>query len=156
MHMENNSLKMLMIILLTIFLSACSSLENPKIQKKLDNINVSDNASLKEKIHDILTNSKTLDLNQKNEIEMVFLERLEQSKHLLEQSYKLRALLVSELFTIPLDKKFIDALKNEIERTEQLRIKNTFSTIDKIYGILGHTTDDEDLVKEILSIGPIR
>jgi hypothetical protein len=148
-------MRLITIIALALILSACSSHKKEKaaIEKEAATTNVSDSQGLGKTIHDLISNSKTLNEKQKKELTDILSQNKSKAEALSAESYKYRAVLIRELLTGKATDSSIKILEKTISRIENERLKNTFDTVKKISTIVElHPQLHDDIVNHMMNV----
>ena len=148
-------MKTISLLLLTILFVSCSTRKQDQllIQKKVSQeTSVSDGKTLGESVNEAIHNSKTLDEKQKSELKALFDQTKNKNKALLEESFKLRAVLIKELLSEGATPKQVKMLKKNIKKTESERLKTTLLAIDQISKIVKNDPDGEMLADHLMYI----
>lgn len=136
---------------------ACSThkKEVKEIEKEKTETVVKDSQTLGKSIHDLITNSKSLNDQQKKELTDILAMNKQRAEELSAESYKYRGVLIKELLTGKATDARIKILESDIERVEKLRLKNTFDTVKKISAIVEkHPHLHDELLEHMMSIEP--
>jgi len=133
------------ILLVALLTMSCASHEDAKdsVKEDVSKTTVTDPQTLDDTINETIRSSQSLTDAQKQDLENIFAANKKKATELGEESYKYRAVLVHELLSGKINKKKVGILKKDIKKIEDLRIKNTFDTIDKISAIVFSKPDAE-------------
>lgn len=146
-------MKTIPLLLLSILLVSCSTRKHDQlvIQDKVSKeSSVSDGKTLGASVQQAIQNSKTLDEKQKTELEALFAQTKVKNKALLEESFKLRSVLIKELLAENVNAKQVKMLKKNIKKSESERLKTTLSAIDQISRIVRKDPDGEMLADHLM------
>jgi tRNA nucleotidyltransferase/poly(A) polymerase len=130
-------------LILVFFVTSCSSKKELKreIDHQTSQSSVNNPQALGGTIQELIQSSKTLSETKKAELEQLFSLNKQRAEELAAESYKLRAVLVEELLSENRNPKKVKMLKKDIRRIENLRLKNTFDTVEKISKIVADEPD---------------
>ncbi len=132
-------LKSISFLFVLVFLTSCTSTRDTetKIQQKVSlEDSVSDGPSFETRIREVIQSSKTLTDAKKTKLESLLAETRRKNKALLEESFKLRAVLIQELIEAKVDHAQVKQLKKDIKKTESLRVKNSLKLVDEILTVV--------------------
>lgn len=153
-------MKLVSLILALLFLASCSSrkIEQAKIDEKISNeTSVTDGKSLGASVNDVIQSSATLNEKQKADLEKLFNEIKVKNSALMEESFKLRAVLIKELLSGDVNAKQVKLLKKDIKKNESERLKSTLTAIDKISLIVSKDPDNSKFIDHMMQMDrPLR
>ncbi len=153
-------MKSVSLILTLLFLASCSSrkIEQAKIDEKISNeTSVTDGKSLGATVNEVIQSSATLNEKQKAELEKLFNETKAKNSALMEESYKLRSVLIKELLSADVNAKQVKLLKKDIKKNESVRLKSTLTAIDKISIIVSKDPDNSKFIDHMMQMDrPLR
>jgi Flp pilus assembly protein TadD len=146
-------MKALLFLVVALSLVGCATKKDKQeIQEKVSHSKVSDAPTLGKSIQDLINNSETLTDAQKKELEKIIEVNKKTAESLTEQSYKYRSVLIQELLSGKVNKKKVKLLKKDIKRVENLKLKNTFDTVEKISKIVSSSPDKEKFAQRLIII----
>ena len=146
-------MKITVCLALCLFLVSCSTHKKVKREVREDAAQSSVNSSekLKESIHELIDHSDSFTAEQKAQLHKLFDENKKRALELTAESYKFRGVLVKELLSGSSSRARVTALKKNIERIEQLRLKNTFDTAKAITDIVKSHPEEDDFAPHIIN-----
>lgn len=148
-------MKSVSLILTLLFLASCSSrkIEQAKIDDKVSKeTSVTDGKSLGASVNETIQSSASLTEQQKAELEKLFNETKLKNSALMEESFKLRAVLIKELLSGDVNPKQVKLLKKDIKKNESERLKSTLSAIDKISLIVSKDPDNSKFIDHMMQM----
>lgn len=148
-------MKSVSLILTLLFLASCSSrkIEQAKIDDKVSKeTSVTDGKSLGASVNETIQSSASLTEQQKAELEKLFNETKLKNSALMEESFKLRAVLIKELLSGDVNAKQVKLLKKDIKKNESERLKSTLSAIDKISLIVSKDPDNTKFIDHMMQM----
>lgn len=148
-------MKSVSLILTLLFLASCSSrkIEQAKIDEKISNeTSVTDGKSLGASVNDVIQSSATLNEKQKADLEKLFNEIKVKNSALMEESFKLRSVLIKELLSGDVNAKQVKLLKKDIKKNESERLKSTLTAIDKISIIVSKDPDNSKFIDHMMQM----
>ncbi len=147
-------MKTIFFIVTVLVLAGCSTrnIEREIRAETTKEKNVSDGKSLEVTIHELIDSSKTLSIVQKNELNDIIEINKRSAQRMIEESYKLRAVLVRELLSGKSDQTKINILKKDIKEIELKRLKNTFDAVEKISNIVSAHPDNHIFSEHLIYI----
>lgn len=148
-------MKSVSLILTLLFLASCSSrkIEQAKIDDKVSKeTSVTDGKSLGASVNETIQSSASLTEQQKAELEKLFNETKLKNSALMEESFKLRAVLIKELLSGDVNAKQVKLLKKDIKKNESERLKSTLSAIDKISLIVSKDPDNSKFIDHMMQM----
>lgn len=148
-------MKSVSLILTLLFLASCSSrkIEQAKIDDKVSKeTSVTDGKSLGASVNETIQSSTSLTEQQKAELEKLFNETKLKNSALMEESFKLRAVLIKELLSGDVNAKQVKLLKKDIKKNESERLKSTLSAIDKISLIVSKDPDNTKFIDHMMQM----
>lgn len=154
MEPQKRNLMKYIILAVLVLNVACSSYKKDKkeIMQEKSETTVTDSKSLGMSINELITNSQTLNEQQKTQLIEILAENKKTAESLSEESYKSRGVLVKELLTGKSTKRRIRILQKDIKRIEDLRLKNTFDTVKKISSIVSKNPEHhEDITRHLMN-----
>ncbi|MES2527024.1 MAG: hypothetical protein V4598_08040 [Bdellovibrionota bacterium] len=142
------------LIIFSIILVSCSSTKKEKasVQEKVASSTVNTPQGLSQTIVDHIENSQTLSEAQKVDLRAILGENKRLADELMTESFKNRGVLIQELLTGKSTPKRVKILEKEIERIEQLRLKNTFDTVKKISKIISGQPDAHQFAEAMINM----
>lgn len=143
------------LIFVFLFFVSCASQnkEEVDIQKKITaEKDVTDGITLGKSLHEVIRASKTLTEKQKLEVENILAETKKSNMALSEQAFKLRSVLIKELLSGNVDVNEINQMKKDIRKNDSLRLKNTFSAIDRITTAVGKDLESQLYMNYMLNM----
>ncbi len=146
-------MKLIPFLFLFMVLTGCSSYKQEEkiVQQKVSQeTGAADKDSLGKTIHELISSSKTLSDAQKAELNAIFAANKQKAYDLSEESYKLRTVLVKELFAAKVNQKRIKIIKKDIKKIESLRLKNTLETVEKVGSIVSSNPDNQFFADHLL------
>lgn len=132
-------MKSIVFLVLALFImTSCSThkKEEREIEAKAAQSKISDPQAFGGTIQSLIRDSKTLSEGQKQQIEKIFSDNKLRADELLQESFKYRSVLVQELLSERPDSKRLEIIKKDIKKIEDLRLKNTFDTVEKVSAIV--------------------
>lgn len=148
-------MKSFSLILTLLFLASCSTrkMEQAKIDAKVSKeTSVTDGKSLGASVNETIQSSASLTEQQKAELEKLFNETKLKNSALMEESFKLRAVLIKELLSGDVNAKQVKLLKKDIKKNESERLKSTLSAIDKISLIVSKDPDNSKFIDHMMQM----
>lgn len=144
-------MKLIPFLFLFMVLTGCASQKREEeIIKDKVSKETGSKESLGNTINDLISSSKTLTDAQKTELSGIFEANKQKAFALSEESYKLRNVLVKELLSGSINQKRIKLLKKDIKKVEQLRLKNTFETVEKVGAIVSKDPNSQMFTDHLL------
>jgi Spy/CpxP family protein refolding chaperone len=142
------------LVLFVLLATSCASQKNDEreIEEKAAHSQISDPKALGGSIHDMIQSSKTLTDAQKQQLFKIVEDNKQKAQELNEQSMKFRAVMVEELFSDNVNQSRIKIIKNDIKKVEELRLKNTFDTVEKITAIISSHPENEKFSDHLINI----
>lgn len=126
-------MKFLPLVLAPLLLVSCATKsDRMEVQEKVAKETVQDGRSLGQDIDKVISDSTTLNEVQKNELNRVLGEVRGKNRALMQESFKLRAVLIKELLSQNFNQKQIKLIKKQIKKNESERLRNSLAAIDKI------------------------
>lgn len=152
-------MKFLFLLLIPLLVVSCASDEKDyeKIRDEVSHVKVKSGQELNTSLHELINHSKTLDKDQKKELLVLVDDIRVKNQALQEETLKLRLVLIKELISSKVSQEQVRIIKKDILKSEEKRLKNTFSAIDKIAKIVAKDPESEAFVTHMLAIDrPIR
>lgn len=148
---------LLMCFCATLILGCATAREKRQLNDQLAHENkVQDGKSLGQSVHDVIVSSQSLDPKQKSQLtDLLSRIRLKQ-KELLENSFRLRSLMIKEILAQKVNPRKVKLLKKEIKKNEEQRLSSTFSAIDEISRIVEKDPDTATFLQHMMYYEPIR
>ncbi len=140
-------MKHIVIIALSLLVTvSCSSRKEKKkeIEKQVAASNVTTSQALGTTIEEAISHSPNLTEEQKKKIRTFVEVNKKTGTELYERSYKLRGVLVQELFSQKVSDSKVKQLKREIRHIEHAKLQNTFSTVEKILSVVKGQPDQKN------------
>ena len=126
-------MKYLALVLAPLLLISCASKsDRMEVQEKVAQETVQDGRSLGRNIDEVISTSKTLDQAQKDELRKVMNEVKGKNLSLMQESFKLRAVLIKEMLAQNFNQNQVRLIKKKIKKNESERLRNSLKAIDKI------------------------
>lgn len=126
-------MKYLALIFAPLLLISCASKsDRMEVQEKVANETVQDGKTLSRNIDEIIRSSSTLNEGQKLELRKVMNEVREKNQALMQESFKLRAVLIKEMLSQNFKQSQIKLIKKKIKKNESERLRNSLAAIDRI------------------------
>lgn len=148
-------MKLSLIAVLLLVSVACSTKNTKKEVEAQATQEVGTKAGLKQTIHEVITNSKTLTEAQKKKIVDLLKANKDKADKLVERSFQLRSLLVKELLSDKIDYKKVSVIKKDIRQIEADRLKNTIDAIEGITRLVSKNPEHiDDFSRHLINIGP--
>jgi hypothetical protein len=148
-------MRIILTILLASMLISCSShtREKKEIEQKASTSQVKDSQALGGTINDLISNSKTLSDAQKKQLTDIIAANKKRADELSAESFKYRGVLIQELLSGKSSESRVRILEKDIERIENLRLKNTFDTVKKISAIVSkHPEHHEEITRQLMGV----
>lgn len=145
-------MKALIVLGLVLLVSCSSAKEKKAIEESAAHSTVKDSKKLHGTIHDLIDSSKTLTDVQKKELYKIIHDNKKLSEKLAEDSYQFRAVLIQELLSEKPSKKRVRIIKADIKKVEDLKLKNTFDTVEKISDIVSGHPDKKNYSEHLMQI----
>lgn len=138
---------------LLILTSCATQQEKKQVEQKVANeTTVVDGTTLSISVQETIAASKTLSPEQKEQLQSLFLATRTKARSLLEDSYKLRSVLIKELLASNVNPSEIKILKKNIKKVESERMKLTLSAADQITKIVGQNKEKEQFAEHLMLI----
>ncbi len=150
-------MKTFSLIFILAMAMSCSSKQvtQQKIDEKVAQESVTDGRSLFFNIQEVIQNSKTLNDQQKKQLNGILTDISQKNKKLMSESFKLRSVLIKELISGQVDRKQVKMLKKNIRKLENERQKNSLSAIDQISSVVSKDPEREKIMQEMINIDRI-
>jgi Spy/CpxP family protein refolding chaperone len=136
-------MKALLPLVLLFAVTACATKKDVlEVEKKAQEVTVTDSKGLGNTIQETIANSTTLSEAQKKQLVDIFAANKAKAEELSAESYKYRSLLITELLSgEKINTKGIRIIKRDIKRIEAARMKNTFDTVEKVSKVVQSQAD---------------
>ncbi len=143
------------VILLTFMLASCASKveikkEEEVVEEKAVQSNVKDVTALRGTIQHAFEESN-LPADKKSQVRKILDENKARSIELTEKAYEYRAVLIQELLSGKINPKRVKILKADIKKIEDLRLKNTFDTVEQISAIVSDHPDKDKFTDHLIN-----
>jgi uncharacterized protein YcfL len=147
--------KIFLSVMALSLLTSCAShvRKEREVEAKVAQTKVSDSQGLGGTIQELISNSKHLSESQKKEITDLLTANKKRADELQEQSFKYRAVLLEELLSgEKVDMTKVRIIKKDIKRIEDLRLKNTFDTVEKISRMVSGHPENQQYLRHLINI----
>jgi PBP1b-binding outer membrane lipoprotein LpoB len=141
-------------LLLAVMLTACATKEKKKeeevVEEKAIQSNVKDVTALRGTIQHAFEES-SLPAAKKDQLRKILDVNKARSIELSEKAYEYRAVLIEELLSGKMNPKRVKILKADIKKVEDLRLKNTFDTVEQISAIVSDHPDKDKFTDHLIN-----
>ena len=142
----------LSVLILLLAMTGCASKTKKEVKQKVEQSNVTGPEKLGMTIQETINSSAFLTASQKKELEDIIAQNKKTAEELSAESFKHRSVLIQELLTEKINHKKIRVLKKSIKNIEDLKLKNTFETIEKISKVVARNSDRQNFNNPLLYI----